>query len=112
MSTVTATWTAAQRKELLERHQPYLLYDALEIYFADAADQWTRNPANQLPRRDGTIVTVADGLSLEMLGETYPDGTAAHERDFIECTDPDYAGQYRELRRSAPELRNVMYGRS
>lgn len=112
MSTTTEVWTAAQRGQLLDRHQPYLLYDALETYFADAAEEWTRNPANRLRRRDGAVRTAAEGLSLDDLAEVYADGVPADPKDAIECTRPDYAQQYRELRRADPGLRNVMYGRT
>jgi hypothetical protein len=113
MTTATATtWTAAERAELLQRHQPYLLYDALEVYFADAADEWTRSQANRLCRSDGTIVTVADGLSLDYLGPTYPDGVKAQRSDYIEASRRNYDDQYIELRRSDQSLRNVIYGRA
>src|SRR4051812_25441957 len=98
----TVTVSGAERAVLLERHQPHLLYDALEAYFADAADEWTLNSANALHRRDGTDVTPADGLSLAYLGPTYPDGVPAGEDDYIACTDRHYDAQYVALRSANP----------
>jgi hypothetical protein len=112
MTDTAVTWTPGERAELLRRHQPYLLYDALEVYFADAAEEWTRNPANRLCRRDGKEVTVADGLSLDYLGPTYPDDVAADPHDFIESSRHDYGAQYADLRSSDQSLRNVIYGRT
>jgi hypothetical protein len=105
-------WTAEQRAALLARHQPCLRYDALEVYFADAVEEWTRNPANRLVRRDGPTVDAGAGLSLELLGPTYADGHPAAPADCIESTRDDYDHQYFALRRSDPNLRNVIYGRA
>src|SRR4051812_2293200 len=104
--------TPAERAELLQRHLPYLLYDALEVYFADAADEWTRAPTNRLVRHDGKVLTVADGLSLDALGPTYADGEAADRRDAIEAVRRDYDAQYQALRSADQSLRNVVYGRA
>jgi hypothetical protein len=112
MSEAGATWSDAERSELLLRHRPYLLYDALEVFFADAADEWTRNPPNRLRRHDGKVVTIADGLSLDYLGPEYPDGAKADKRDDIESSRRDYDEQYFTLRRGDQTLRNVMYGRT
>src|SRR4051812_20990211 len=105
------TWTHAERAELLKRHQPQLLYDALEVYFADDASEWTRNPGNVLVRADGVEVS-PPALSLDYLGPTYPDGVKALPGDYIKCSTGDYDGQYRTLRRENPDLRNVIYGRT
>ena len=107
-----ASWSTAQRAELLGRHQPCLLYDALEVYFADAADEWTLAPTNRLCRSDGKVVTIAEGLSLDYLGMTYPDGVGAERSDSIEAAQRDYDDQYVTLRRENQALRNVVYGRS
>ena len=109
--TSAEAWSGTQKAELLRRHQPYLLYDALEVYFADAADEWTRNPANRLHRRDGMIIAPPK-LALEYLGSTYPDGVEAHEDDYIACSDRHYDEQYAALRSSDQSLRNVIYGRA
>src|SRR4051794_41692851 len=63
--------TPAERAALLQRHLPFLLYDALEVYFADDAAEWTRAPTNELHRHDGTVLTVSEVLSLDELGRTY-----------------------------------------
>jgi hypothetical protein len=113
VSTASAdtTWTEAERAELLKRHQPYLLYDALEVYFADDASEWTRNPSNVLVRSDGKRITPPE-LTLDYLGPAYPDGVAAVPTDYIACTDPHYDGQYFALRRDNQDVRNVIYGRA
>jgi hypothetical protein len=111
-ASLAAGRTAEERAELLRRHQPYLLYDALEVYFADAADEWTRAPTNRLRRHDGKTVTIADGLSLDMLGPIYPDGVRADPADFIEAGRRDYDRQYADLRSHDQSLRNVIYGRA
>ena len=68
---------AAQRRELLDRHQPYLKYDSHEQYFADAAEMFTEGPGMRLRRARNTtnIATAGDGLSLAFLGhdDHYPD---------------------------------------
>ena len=46
-------------QDLLQRHMPLLRYDSQEPYFADAASEWTDNPANQLRRADGTVIAAA-----------------------------------------------------
>src|SRR3954451_825596 len=103
------TWTHAERGQLLKRHQPYLLYDALEVYFADDASEWTRNPANVLVRSDGREIA-RPSLSLDYLGPTYPDGMEARPTDYIKCTDRHYDRQYFALRRDNQDVRNVVYG--
>src|SRR3954470_19801794 len=104
--------TPAERAALLARHQPYLLYDALEVYFADDAAEWTRAPTNRLHRHDGKVLSVAEGLSLDELGPTYRDGVAAHPSDYIAAVERDYDRQYGALRGADPSLRNVVYGRA
>src|SRR3954447_23011160 len=110
-SAAGAAWTDGERAALLARHQPYLLYDALEVYFADAAEEWTLNAANVLYRTHGDPVRVP-ALSLDFLGPTYTDGVVADPKDFIECTDRHYDRQYAALRSANQQLRNVLYGRS
>jgi hypothetical protein len=108
----TPARTAAERAALLQRHLPFLLYDALEVYFADDAAEWTRAPTNALHRNDGKVVSVADGLSLDELGPTYRDGVAADPTDYIAAGRRDYDRQYGALRSADPSLRNVVYGRA
>src|SRR3954468_18903457 len=83
-----AARTPAECAALLQRHLPFLLYDALEVYFADDAAEWTRAPTNELHRHDGTVLTVSEGLSLDELGPTYRDGVGAEPSDYIAAVLP------------------------
>src|SRR3954468_18593230 len=107
-----AARTPAECAALLQRHLPFLLYDALEVYFADDAAEWTRAPTNELHRHDGTVLSVAEGLSLDALGPTYRAGVRAERSDSIAAGRRDYDKQYGALRSADPSLRNVVYGRA
>jgi hypothetical protein len=100
---------------LLKRFQPCLRYDSLECYFADSAEEWTRNPGNTLRRGETggkVLATAGKGLSLEFLqGRHYPGGEEAVATDLIEASGDDYDEQYQKLRRENQDLRNVIYGR-
>jgi hypothetical protein len=105
--------TDTDHRALLERFQPCLRYDSVEAYFADAAEEWTANPANRLCDADGRVIaTAADDLSLDYLDARYPGGEDARAGDYIESTRDDYGSQYSALRQARPELRNTIYGRT
>jgi hypothetical protein len=95
---------------LLERHLPVLKYDSHENYFADSAAEWTDNPGNRLLAEDGRELAVAgDRLSLDFLGDSYPDGTAAAKADCISDPTRDYPQQARALHANA-DYANLVYG--
>jgi hypothetical protein len=99
-------------EELLTRFQPHLLYDSLEAYFADSAEEWTANPLNRLCNAAGDVIaTAGDGLSLDFLSDDpYPGGAVPEPTDYIESTKDDYQAQYQAIRKT-PGFRNVTYGR-
>ncbi len=98
-------------EELLERFKPHPKYDSQEAFFADSAEEMTANPGNELRRADGTVIARAGSdLSLDTLGTTYPDGTAAEASDVLGIAGKDYRTQYAKLREARPDLRNVVYG--
>src|SRR3954453_5344544 len=97
--------TPAERAALLQRHLPFLLHGALEVHFADDAAEWTRAPTNELHRHDGTVLRVAEGLSLDELGPTYRDGVPAEPSDYIAAGRRDYDKQYGALRSADPSPR-------
>lgn len=103
--------TVVNHSELLRRYQPHLRYDALEPYFADAADEIVLIEGQRLKRHNGDDVAGAE-LTLEFLGKIYPDGELATPTDHVEAADKDYARRYRDLRRARPDVRNVIYGRA
>src|SRR5437867_1016119 len=98
---------------LLTRFQPHLLYDSLECFFADSAEEWTANPSNRLCNAKGEVIAAGgDTLSLDFLrGSTYPDGSAAAPGDYIHSTRDDYQAQYQAIR-VRDGFRNVVYGRA
>lgn len=87
---------------LLERHKPRLVYDSLEVYFADSAAIWTDSPANVLKRADGTVLAHPPQLSLALLGpHVYADGRRVLADDAIGETTRDYARHAAALHRDA-----------
>lgn len=102
---------ADEKHRLLQRFQPCLRYDSLEVYFADSAEEWTTSPDNVLVRRKGDDVAAGHGLSLDFLGPTYADKKPADRKDRIESKNSDYSRRYAELRESHQDFRNVTYGR-
>ena len=103
-------------QDLLQRHIPLLRYDSQEPYFADAASEWTDNPANQLRRADGTVIAAARPagdqrrLSLSFLGPVrYPNGDAVAHGDRIADSSHDYVAQAHALHAQA-QYANRVYG--
>ena len=95
---------------LLERHKPRLVYDSLEVYFADSAAIWTDSRHNVLRRPNGSEVARPPQLSLEMLGpHTYSDGRAVLADDAIGETTRDYKAHAAALHREAG-YRDRVYG--
>jgi hypothetical protein len=95
----------ADYEELLRKHQPQLMYDSLEAYFADHPEQMVVNPGNELRKGDGAVVARAP-FSLDDLD---PEGAA--KEDCLAIKGKDYAEQYAKLREAHPELRNVIVAR-
>jgi hypothetical protein len=96
--------------ELLRTHRPFLKYDSQENYFADSAAEWTDNPGNRLKNRKGDVLaTAGNGLSLDFLGTTYPDGTQGRKTDLIGNPSRKYAQQARALH-ADKTYANQMYG--
>lgn len=103
-------------QDLLQRHIPLLRYDSQEPYFADAASEWTDNPANQLRRADGTVIAAARPagdqrrLSLSFLGPVrYPNGDAVAHGDRIADSSRDYVAQAHAMHAQA-QYANRVYG--
>jgi hypothetical protein len=95
---------------LLERHRPRLVYDSLEVYFADSAAIWTDSPTNVLRRADGTVLAKPPTLSLEFLGpHTYADGRPVLADDAIGETTREYAAHAAALHRD-PAYANRVHG--
>jgi hypothetical protein len=105
--------TSEADRALLARFQPCMRYDSLESYFADSAEEWTKNPGNRLRRAGGEVLASAgEELALSFLRKhAYPDGEIVKESDLIEAAGDDYDEQYQRLRRDNQDLRNVIYGR-
>ncbi len=107
--------------DLLKRFQPVLRYDSNEQFFADSAAQYMVNPGNELRRKrtatgNGAVIARAlpsadrPTLTLDFLGpKTYANGSKVVEGDLISVRNRDYREQYRRLRMSHPELKNVTY---
>ena len=112
----------AGHDDLLRKHQPVLRYDSNEQFFADSAEQWMVNPANELrrartPAGNGKVLASArpEGgvprLTLDFLGPTtYADGTPVEKTDVIGVNGRNYREQYVVMRREHPDLNNVVYG--
>jgi hypothetical protein len=104
--------TAAEKRELLERHQPYLRYDSHEAYFADDAAIFTDGRGTRLRRGNGDVLaTAGDGLSLAFLSEDpYPGGVEAWAKaDILSIPDKKYRERAAELHMQ-PRYANVVYG--
>src|SRR3954466_3750095 len=104
---------AAQQRDLLARHQPYLRYDSQEAYFADAADMFTDGPGMRLrpARSTQDIATAGRGLSLAFLGhdDAYPGtGVRPAPGDTLGIPDRRYRQRAGELH-LRPDIRNVVY---
>src|SRR3954449_8960639 len=105
---------AAQQRDLLDRHQPYLRYDSQEAYFADAAEMFTDGPGMRLRAGGSTrdLATAGHGLSLAFLShpERYPGSDVVPASgDTLGIPDKRYRERAAELHlRTA--IRNVVYG--
>ena len=98
---------------LLKRHQPKLVYDSQEAYFADSAAEWTDNPPNVLVRSNHQLIAAAtpatgqEKLSLDFLGPSaYP---GVNDQDAIGDPSHDYRRQYSQLH-PQKRYRNRIYG--
>jgi hypothetical protein len=108
--------TSPDPAQLLQRHVPVLRYDSQEPYFADAADEWTDNPGNELRRADGTVLAAArptggqQRLALSFLGRSnYANGRAVSRDDRIADPSHNYAAQAAALHGQA-RYANRVYG--
>jgi hypothetical protein len=98
---------AGEHEDLLRKHQPQLMYDSLEAYFADDPAQMVVNPGNLLRRGDQVLARADDG-SLTLAALT-PDG---QKDDCLSIQGKDYARQYAALREAHPDLNDVMVARA
>jgi hypothetical protein len=105
--------TAAERLELLERHQPYLRYDSQEAYFADDAAIFCASPGDTLQQAGGRVLaTAGDDLSLAVLAhDPYPGPAGARwdKGDVLSIHDKRYRMRAAELHMQ-PQYANVAYG--
>ncbi len=105
--------TAAEQRDLLDRHQPYLRYDSHEAYFADDAAIFTDSRGNTLQQANGHVLATAnDGLSLALLSvDPYPRSAAVPwaKTDVLSIHDKKYRERAAELHMQ-PRYANVVYG--
>src|SRR4051812_27689918 len=95
---------------LLERHNPRLVYDSHEAYFADSAAISTDSTTDALKRADGATLATPPTLSLAYLGpKVYADGTPVQRTDVVRETTRDYARHAAALHRD-PRYRDRVYG--
>ena len=114
---------APELTALLQRYRPVLQYDSLESCRADAASTICSlalpGRSNSLHRGDGSLLASAAPSRGEALlginflsGDAYPNGEPVRDDDYLDECGGSHADDALVIRRSDPDLADVVYGRA
>lgn len=114
---------APELTALLQRYRPVLQYDSLESCRADAVSTICSltmpGRSNSLHRRDGSLIaSAAPGRGEALLGvgflsgDAYPNGEPVRDDDYLDECGGSHADDAIAIRRSDPDLADVVYGRA